>query len=108
MNEQEFRTASERALQALEASLENTDADLDFEWQGDGVLQISFADRSQIIVNRHAAAQEIWVAARAGGFHFRPEAGRWLDTRDSVDLQDRLSDLISRQAGETVQVVIAS
>ena len=107
MNEQEFRAASEKTLQAIEQALENSEADLDFECQGDGVLQITCEDRSQIIVNRHAAAQEIWVAARAGGFHFRPEGGRWVDTRDGVELAVRLSELLSRQTGESITLTLA-
>ncbi|MEY4592947.1 MAG: hypothetical protein RIR18_1842 [Pseudomonadota bacterium] len=106
MNEQEFKEVSEQTLQAIESALENCDADLDFEWQGDGVLEISFENRSKIIVNRHSAAQEIWVAARSGGFHFKREAGQWLDTRDNQPLAEKLSALVSQQSGESIALLI--
>jgi CyaY protein len=102
MNEQEFKEVSERTLHAIERALENCDADLDFEWQGDGILEICFEDRSKVIVNRHSAAQEIWVAARSGGFHFKREGGQWLDTRDNQPLAEKLSALISQQSGEEI------
>lgn len=104
MNEREFSAISEKTLLEIESALEKSEADVDFEWQGDGVLQISFADRSQIIVNRHTAAQEIWVAAKAGGFHFRFDGIRWVDTRDGAELLGKLSQLLSHQAGENISL----
>lgn len=106
MNEQEFREASETTLHAIEEALAQSDADLDFEWQGDGVLEISFSDRSKIIINRHSAAQEIWVAARSGGFHFSRKETTWVDTRDGQLLADKLSKLMSQQAGEAITIIL--
>ena len=78
------------------------EADIDFELAAGGVLEIEFADGSKIIVNRHAVAREIWVAAKAGGFHFRWDGQSWLDTRDGAELMAKLSALASQQAGEVV------
>ena len=55
---------------------------LDFELKAGGIVEIEFDDGSKIIVNRHGAAREIWVAARSGGFHFRWDGAAWRDTRD--------------------------
>ena len=79
-------------------------ADLDFELAAGGVLEIEFADGSKIIVNRHAVVKEIWVAARAGGFHFRWDGAAWRDTRDNAELMEKLSTLASQQAGEPVNL----
>src|SRR5437762_8968380 len=38
-------------------------------------------DGSKLIINRHVPNRELWVAARAGGFHFRADGGIWRDTR---------------------------
>ncbi len=105
MNESEFATLAGLALAEIEQRLEASDADLDFELASGGVLEIEFADGSKIIVNRHAAAQEIWVAARAGGFHFRHDGGVWRDTRDGEELFAKLSRLVSAQAGTTVDLL---
>ena len=67
-----------------------------------GVLEIELHDGSKIIVNRHAPAQELWVAARSGGFHFRWDGRCWRDTRDGSELFAALSALISAQAGVAV------
>ena len=68
------------------------------------MLEIEFADGSKIIVNRHAAAREIWLAAKSGGFHFRPESGRWVGTRDGADFYAVLSRCMTEQAGEPISL----
>ena len=104
MEDREFNTLADAALARIEAALEASDADIDFELAAGGVLEIEFADGSKIIVNRHGVAREIWVAARAGGFHFRWDGLVWRDTRDGVDLMDKLSALASQQAGEKIDL----
>jgi CyaY protein len=104
MEDREFNTLADAALARIEAALEACDADIDFELVAGGVMEIEFADGSKIIVNRHGVAREIWVAARAGGFHFRWDGGAWRDTRDGVDLMDKLSALASQQAGEKIDL----
>ncbi|MEZ5617546.1 MAG: iron donor protein CyaY [Rhodocyclaceae bacterium] len=102
MEETEFNTLAEDTLARIEQALEACGADIDYELQAGGVLELEFGDGSKIIVNRHAAAREIWVAARSGGFHFRHEAGRWIGTRDGAELFATLERLASEQAGERV------
>lgn len=99
MNEQEFRQISRAALLQLEDLLEKSGADVDFEWQGEGVLCIESADGSQIIINAHQAAQEIWLAARSGAFHFRFSEGDWRDTRGQGSLLEKLSALLGVRLG---------
>ena len=102
MDDKEFNALADGILGRIEAALEACDADLDFELAAGGVLEIEFADGSKIIVNRHGVAREIWVAARAGGFHFRWDGTRWCDTREGSELLEKLSLLASQQAGEPV------
>ncbi|MCW5596918.1 MAG: iron donor protein CyaY [Rhodocyclaceae bacterium] len=102
MEETEFNTLAEDTLARIEQALEACGVDIDYELQAGGVLELEFGDGSKIIVNRHAAAREIWVAARSGGFHFRREAGRWVGTRDGAELFATLERLASEQAGERV------
>jgi CyaY protein len=103
MNESDFEAQASAALEALERALEQ--AELDFERKGDGVLEVEFDDGSKIIVNRHGAAREIWVAARSGGFHFRWDGEAWRDTRDGAELFAALSQLVSQQLGRGVRLL---
>jgi CyaY protein len=102
MDEAQFEAHAGAALDALERSLEMTD--LDFEVKPGAVLEIEFDDGSKIIVNRHGAAREIWVAARSGGFHFRWDGAAWRDTRSGAELFAALSELASQQSGRRVRL----
>ena len=102
MDDKEFNSLADVTLARIEAALEASDADIDFELAAGGVLEIEFENGSKIIVNRHAIAREIWVAAKAGGFHFRWNGQNWCDTRDGLELMAKLSTLASQQAGESV------
>ncbi|PKO92894.1 MAG: iron donor protein CyaY [Betaproteobacteria bacterium HGW-Betaproteobacteria-10] len=102
MDDKEFNRLADVTLAQIEQALEASEADIDFELAAGGVLEIEFADASKIIINRHGVAREIWVAAKAGGFHFRWENEAWRDTRDGAELMQKLSMLASQQAGETI------
>lgn len=104
MDDKEFAALAEKILTEIEAALEQCGADIDFEMQAGGVLEIEFANGSKIIVNRHTIAREIWVAARSGGFHFRHDGEVWRDTRSGDELLAKLSTLVSEHAGETVRL----
>ncbi len=109
MEEREFLILADAEMARLEAVLErllDTGAvDFDVEAKPGGIVELVFADDSKIIINRHAAAREIWVAARSGGYHFAPpeqSPGPWRGTRDGERLPDVLSRCFSAQAGMTV------
>jgi len=102
MEETEFAELAERTLARIEASLEESGVDADVEMKPGGVIEIEYADGSKMVINRHAAAREIWVAARSGGFHFRWEGGAWRDTREGTELFAALSKLVSAQSGQPV------
>ena len=105
MDERDFDALATQALQAIERALEASGIDADFELKEGGVLQIEFEDGSKIIVNRHGAAREIWVAARSGGFHFRWDGEAWRDTRGGAELFAALSQLVSQQLGRGVRLL---
>lgn len=102
MDESEFNALADEALAAIEAGLENSGADVDFELGVGGVLEVEFGDGSKMVINRHGASREIWVAGRAGGFHFRHDGTAWRDTRDGSELFAKLQTLLAAQAGEPV------
>ncbi len=102
MTDTEFEALAGGALAAVEHAIEAAGLDVDLQAKGDGVLEIEFQDGSKIIVNRHAAAREIWVAARSGGFHFRHDGKAWRDTRDGAELFAAMSRLLSAQGGTPV------
>jgi CyaY protein len=102
MTEDEFNNLADSALERISQALENSAADCDCELKDGGVLEIEFADGSRMIVNRHLAAQEIWVAAKSGGYHFGWDGARWVNTRDGSELFASLSTLVSGRSGRPV------
>lgn len=105
MTEAEFEARAQAVLGQVRQSLEAGAPDADIEAKGDGVIEVEFGDGSKMVINRHGAAREIWVAARSGGFHFRWDGAAWRDTRDGSELFAALSRLVSSQGG--VPVVLA-
>lgn len=99
--ESEFVTLADKVLMsigaAVDAASERSDADLDWSLN-DGILTIE-CDGGKIIVNRHMPNRELWVAAKAGGFHFKHDAGVWVDTRSGDALPAVLTRLLRAQSG---------
>ena len=106
MGESEFLAQAEATLDAIEAALDqlNDDDMVDVECSRSGnVLEIEFIDNgSKVIVNSQAAMRELWVAARSGGFHYRQNDGKWLNTRDGSELFAALSEIVTAQGGSPV------
>jgi CyaY protein len=107
--ESEFIAAADATLAtiglALDAAQETGNVSVDWSLN-DGVLEIECADGSKLIINRHVPNREIWVAARAGGFHFRGDAGRWRDTRGGDELGAVLARLFKTQGGLVVKLPV--
>ena len=109
MDEREFNALADAMLAHIEQALENCAGDLDFEIKPGGVIELEFdhGGGSKIIINRHTAAREIWIAAKSGGYHLRADpsdALHWLNTRDGAELLAVLSRCIGEQAGVTVNL----
>jgi len=104
MTETEYTQLADDTLRKLEHAIEKADGDFDYELSEGGILEIEFANDSVIVVNKQAAAQEIWVAAKSGGFHFRWDGSVWRDTRSNEELFAALSRFASEQSGAAVKL----
>jgi len=99
-----FEALADAALDRIERALEASVADAELERGACGVLNVEFANGTAMVVNRHAVAREIWVAGKAGGFHFRYDGSSWRDTRGGSELFVALSKLVSAQSGQAVRL----
>lgn len=103
MTDPEYMTRAEAALAAIEHACDrindSTDADIDNQRVG-GMITISFPNGSQLIVNLQPPLQEIWLAARSGGYHYRFQAGVWADTKTGEEFFGNLSREASAQGGQ--------
>ena len=101
MSDSDYITRAEAVLARIEQAADDSDADIDLERNGN-VLTLEFENGSKIIVNLQPAMEEIWIAAKTGGFHFKFVDGRWVDTRHGREFFESLSDYATQQAGESV------
>jgi CyaY protein len=106
MTESEYTHLADTALNKIEHALEAIEDGVDFERAAGGILEVEFDNGSKIIINKQSATQEIWVAARSGGYHYRWDGAAWSDTRTGEELFAALSGFASAQAGQTIQLSI--
>ena len=103
MTDLEYLDRADQLLMAVEQCCDRindeTDADLDAQRVG-GMVTLVFANRSQIVINQQKPLHEIWLAAKAGGFHYRfnEEQKVWLDTKGAGEFFANLSQYASEQS----------
>ena len=109
MSDLEYLDHAEAVLQAVETACDRindaTDADVDNQRTG-GMVTLTFENRSQIIINLQKPLQEIWLAARAGGFHYKYSSGQWVDTKTGQEFFTNLSRYASEQAGQPLRFAL--
>jgi CyaY protein len=101
MTESEFLQLAQDTLDRIEAAVDATGADIEVARSGN-VLTLEFGDGAKVIVNSQTPTQQIWVAARSGGFHYSWRDDGWHDTRDGSELFAALSRVVSELAGQPV------
>ena len=97
----EFNEAIDTLFEQVVEIIDTTDAADDIELN-QGVLEITCVNKSKIIINRHAPTQEVWVAAKSGGYHFKWVDGAWTDTRSGEALSNAISRVLFEQSGVRV------
>ncbi len=103
LSEADYLAKTRAMLDHIEAKVDAwLDADLidiDSHRSG-GLLELSLPGGSKIILNTQAPLQELWMAAKAGGFHFRYVDGLWLDTKSGAEFLSVLATQASAQGGK--------
>ncbi|MEO7401992.1 MAG: iron donor protein CyaY [Polaromonas sp.] len=111
MTDLEYQDLAEDVLKSIELDCDRlndeTDVDIDNQRTG-GMITLTFSNHSQIIINLQKPLQEIWMAARAGGFHYKFNSNQWADTKDSSEFFANLSRCASAQAGQPLVFGAAS
>jgi CyaY protein len=90
-----------RIEEQIDAWLEDDVVDIDTHRTG-GLLELSMPGGSKIVLNTQPPLQEIWLAARSGGYHFKWDGAQWVD-REGQEFLARLSHCASEQAGQALK-----
>ena len=106
LSDAEYHAKASAVLASVEARidawLQDDVVDIDTQRTG-GLLELSFPNGSKIVLNTQPPLHELWLAARAGGFHYKYVAGAWRDTRDGRELFEALSACASEQAAKPLR-----
>ncbi len=96
MTESEFEKIGGDTLDRLDKAVrDQVDADL-----ANGILALEFEDGTKYIINSHAAARQIWVAANLSAMHFSWDGTRWLDSKTGRELFTEIGKLVSEKLAE--------
>ena len=87
---------------SVDAWLQSDVIDIDSHRTG-GLLELSFQTGGKIVINTQPPLQELWLAAKSGGYHFKYRQQSWTDTRDGREFFDVLSNCVSEQAGQPLR-----
>ncbi|WP_375136916.1 iron donor protein CyaY [Sphaerotilus hippei] len=108
MSDARYHQLASAVLAGIEATvdrwLDDDVIDIDSHRTG-GLLELSFPGGSKIIINMQPPLHEIWMAAQAGGYHYRCVDERWVDTRTGDEFFAALSAQASRQGGKPLVFV---
>ena len=104
LSDAEYHVKANAVLASVEARidvlLEDDVIDIDAQRTG-GLLELTFPNRSKIVLNTQPPLHELWMAARAGGYHYKYVDGVWRD-REGREFFDALSVCASEQSGRSV------
>jgi len=104
MDPREYERKADRCLEDVAAWLEDFDPDdVDFS-TSDGVVTIEFPDGARYVLNRQAAAHQMWYAAGARAWHYNwdESAETWKDDRDGHGLSARIAETLATKLGREV------
>ena len=106
MNESEFQEIADQSIEDIQDAIDACGADIDYDEIG-GVLTLEFENGSKIIFSKQGAMNQLWMAAKSGGFHFNYDevTGLWTcDSGANEEMYAMLSRLASQQAGEEISL----
>ena len=108
MTDINYLAAAEQVLATVEAACDRFndqfDVDIDNQRTG-GMVTLRFGNQSEIVINLQKPLQEIWLAAKSGGFHYRLVDDQWRNTKNGNKFFDELSRCASEQAGQQLEFI---
>ena len=106
LSDADYRQITGALLSGIEVTLDrwlqDDIVDIDAQRTG-GLLELSLPGGSKIILNTQPPLHEVWLAAKAGGYHYKWDGACWRNTRDGSELLAALSRHASAQAGQALQ-----
>ncbi len=104
LNDNDYDMRVRATLERIEQAIETRAPDIEFETEGE-ILTLEFPDGSHIVINKQRPLKQIWLAARAGGFHYDYDAtaDRWV-RKDGHELLADLETFAGQQLKKPVRL----
>jgi CyaY protein len=108
-----FDKLGEQMLRRLDRALSDIDPDEAESYLGGDILNISLGDGTKIVINRHRAARQIWMAAlrRAWHFDYDKDTSSWRtagsDTEKSVELVSNLESVLTERLKRPIKLKLS-
>ena len=105
MQDKEYNRLVDETFSLIEEEIDALQGDFDTDVSG-SLLRIELPDKSEIVISRQISAQEIWIAAKSGGYHLSRVSGQgWHCQASKEGLSTLLSRLIKEQSGVAVEIL---
>lgn len=105
MTDSDYHARADDLLRRLEVQMDDwlqADViDIDAQRTG-GLLELCFPNGSKIVINKQPPLHEIWLASRAGGFHFGWDGATWRDSKSGEAFEAVFGAQASGQAGRVL------
>ncbi len=103
--ESEYRKKIQQVYDRIEKALADVDPDLAECEQANGVLTITFSDRTRCILSGQPSVRQLWVALAALGtaYHFNYDAGSgtWIDDKGrGIELLSYMQKFLQDKTGQ--------
>ena len=105
MNESRYTELLDDLMIRIEDEIDESGLDIDFETSA-GILTLTCPNQSKVILSRQTPLQQLWLAARSGGFHFDydEEKKEWVLDSDKKPFSEIFNRCLSEQYGQTVEL----
>ena len=88
----------EATLRQIEDRIMAIEDSIDIDYRAaDGMLEMILPQGSRIIINRQAAVEELWLAARSGGYHLSWRGDDWFCATTGETLTQLLRRVLDEQ-----------
>lgn len=107
MNDTEYHARADALLARIESQvdewLQRDVIDIDAQRTG-GLLELQLPDGSKLVVNKQPPLHEVWLASRAGGYHFAWRDGAWYDSKSGLRFEQVFDEQASAQSGQLLRL----
>lgn len=104
MKHLKFHELAEKLFNSIEKKIENfhSKSDIDCEINYNMMI-ITFENKSKIIINQKEALNQIWLATKKSGYHFKYKKYQWICVRTKKIFWKVLEESFLEQSNEIIE-----